>query len=295
MFPKISVIVATYNRSEVLRKSLKGMRDQAYPSDYEIIVVDDGSTDNTKEVLEEYSEKFQKVKFFSQENKGPAAARNLGIKKSKYPLVAVMDDDCIPDKNWLRKLVENYQSGENIGVVLSFSYGGTSTLYTKEALKESGLFDETYKTSYREDTDLAFRVLDKGFKKVFAEDIGKFIEHLHKQPKSLTGKIRYGLNRCKIHMFDNLLYKKHPKRAKDFLDIKFGVIRNPLKDFKTAIGLWKSGKDKNISLSSPQGVSLIKNKTFFHELLIILLGIAYTFLVAFARLWGSFKFKKFLV
>ena len=90
-----SIIVATYNRANSLNKVLEAMQNQDFSGTYEIIVVDDGSIDNTPTVASRYP-----VRFLSQEHKGPAAARNLGIKKSQYPIIVVMDDDCLPEQQW---------------------------------------------------------------------------------------------------------------------------------------------------------------------------------------------------
>ena len=87
----------------------------------------------------------------------------------------------------------------------------------------------------------------------------------------------------KVHMNDVLLFKKHPKETAEMLDIKLGFIRNPVKDFQVATGLW-AGK-KNFSASSPQGVYFVRNKTPLHTILIILLGIFYVFAVAHRQLF----------
>tara|TARA_B100000315_G_C14545819_1_gene573171 strand:- start:387 stop:1244 length:858 start_codon:yes stop_codon:yes gene_type:complete len=281
-----SIIVATYNRANSLNKVLEAMQNQDFSGTYEIIVVDDGSIDNTPTVASRYP-----VRFLSQEHKGPAAARNLGIKKSQYPIIVVMDDDCLPEQQWLSNLLDGFK-GDNIGIVSSFSYfGGTSTAYLKKAITSVGYFDEKFPFEYREDTDLVFRIQDKGYKVKVVQN-AKFI-HLHQSPKNLEGKLRYILERLWVHRIDPFLFKKHPKRTKDFLDIKAGFIRNPIKDFQVATGTWIKGE--RLKLSSPQGVVLIENKTLIHSILIILGGILYTFAVKLVRLYGSFRYRKLLI
>jgi len=96
MYPLVSVIVPTYNRKNIVSKAIDSVLSQTY-SHYEIIVVDDGSTDQTKETLRPY---LHKIKYIYQENKGVSAARNTGINSSKGEWIAFLDsDDCwLPEK-----------------------------------------------------------------------------------------------------------------------------------------------------------------------------------------------------
>ncbi len=284
-----SIIIATHNRADILEKTLHGMLNQNYPSKYEIIVINDGSTDNTNQILENFS-KNRKIRTNNlKKNSGPAVARNLGIKIAKYPVIVIMDDDCIPEKYWLKKLASGFS--DNIAMTTSFSiYGGTSTAFLKKAVEEVGYFDESFPFSYREDTELVFKILDKGYDIKLIEN-AKF-KHLHKNPITIKEKVSYILKRIWIHQYDVLLYKKHPKRTKEFLDIKLGFIRDPIKDFKISTGLWYKN---NFSLSSPQGITFIQPKSILHKALIFLGGIFYTITVKFVRFYGSIKYKKLLI
>lgn len=281
-----SIIVATRNRAEILERSLNAMQNQDF-GEYEIIVINDASTDETSDVLKKFNLRAIEL----EENIGPGAARNLGIKNSRHEIVVVMDDDCIPERDWLGKLVEGF-SEANTGITTSFSiYGGTSTAYLRKAVEEAGYFDESFPFEYREDTDLVFRICDLGYGIKFVPD-AKFV-HLHKVPTTYFEKIKYVMRRIWLHQVDPLLYKKHPKRTKEFLDVKFGFLRNPLKDFQVATGTWQNKRD--FTLSSPQGIRFIENKTPVHTLLIILGGIAYVLAVKIVRLYGSIKYKKLLI
>jgi glycosyltransferase involved in cell wall biosynthesis len=96
--PRISVIIPTYNHSGYLLTSLESVLHQTY-TDFEIIVVNDGSTDQTASVLEPYIQKGL-IHYFYQENKGQATARNLGLRHARGEYIACIDDDdeCPPDK-----------------------------------------------------------------------------------------------------------------------------------------------------------------------------------------------------
>jgi len=91
-----SVIIPTFNRAASLSRVLRGLCGQAYPADLmEVVVVSDGSTDGSAQVVRNLHVPFR-LKLFEQPNRGPAAARNLGIEHSRGPFVLFLDDDVIP-------------------------------------------------------------------------------------------------------------------------------------------------------------------------------------------------------
>ena len=94
--PTVSVIIPTYNRAKWLKKSIQSVLDQTY-RDLELIVVDDGSTDRTPEVVKSFKDKriryFRQTKKFPIKSQGAAAARNVGIKKARGEFIAFNDDD----------------------------------------------------------------------------------------------------------------------------------------------------------------------------------------------------------
>jgi glycosyltransferase involved in cell wall biosynthesis len=96
--PTVSVIIPTYNRADCITKSIDSVLSQNY-NDYEIIVVDDGSTDNTRQILQVYVDKGL-IRYIYQDNAGCAAARNVGISTAKGEWIAFLDSDdrWLPDK-----------------------------------------------------------------------------------------------------------------------------------------------------------------------------------------------------
>ncbi len=119
--PIVSVIIPTYNRAKWLEKSIKSVLNQTY-QDFELIVVDDGSTDNTKKVVESFKDErirfFQQTKAFPIKSQGAAAARNIGIKKAKGRLIAFNDDDDLWRKRKLEKQVSAFKrTGKKTGVI----------------------------------------------------------------------------------------------------------------------------------------------------------------------------------
>lgn len=99
--PNVSVIIPTYNREDVISRAIDSVLEQTY-TDYEIIIVDDGSTDNTEEVINELQREHDEITFFSQENAGAAVARNHGIRKANGNYIAFLDSD----DQWLPEKLE---------------------------------------------------------------------------------------------------------------------------------------------------------------------------------------------
>jgi glycosyltransferase involved in cell wall biosynthesis len=98
MSPKVTVIIPTYNRASVLSRAISSVEKQTF-TDWELIVVDDGSTDDTKSLIIKHL-KNSKITSFFQNNRGVSAARNLGIKQSRGEWLAFLDsdDEWLPNK-----------------------------------------------------------------------------------------------------------------------------------------------------------------------------------------------------
>ena len=126
----ISVIIPTYNRRHELEKLLHSLNRQTLPSSqFEIIVVDDGSGDGTEEWLMKHLDQFKvKILFYTQVHGGPGAARNLGMKKAKGDIFAFIDTDCIAEPKWLEHLIKPFDS-EKMGAV-----GGKEIINDKDPL-----------------------------------------------------------------------------------------------------------------------------------------------------------------
>ena len=117
---RYSIVIPTYNRKKTLQMTLDSTIVQTIlPSEYEIIVVDDGSIDGTRSVVEEFIEKHpaRAIRYFWQENGGPAKARNFGIKESRGEIIFFTDDDCVVPENWMETLLDGFCRYPNAGGV----------------------------------------------------------------------------------------------------------------------------------------------------------------------------------
>jgi glycosyltransferase involved in cell wall biosynthesis len=143
--PLVSTIVATYNRAHTLGKAIESILQQTYRN-IEIVIVDDGSTDATREKLAEFGDQ---VRVISQKNAGPAAARNRGIKECKGEIVTFLDSDDLWMPTFVEKQVYVLQGlGDDVPCCLSnsrleFSDGSSSTSFDVALMRftaEQGLW-----------------------------------------------------------------------------------------------------------------------------------------------------------
>ena len=109
--PKISVIIPTYNRSRLIRRCIDSVLHQTF-QDFEIIVVDDGSTDNTKEILSAYG---NSIRYFFQHNWGPSRARNAGIDQARGDYITFLDSDDFFQKTNLGKKILSLEDKPSMG------------------------------------------------------------------------------------------------------------------------------------------------------------------------------------
>lgn len=118
MTPKISVIMTTYNtKEEYLRESVESIFAQSYEN-FELIIIDDGSTNNTKDIIKSYDD--WRITYHYQTNKGISAARNLGTKLAQGEYIAVMDSDDIALPDRLKKEIEFLESHPDYSLVGSW-------------------------------------------------------------------------------------------------------------------------------------------------------------------------------
>ncbi len=186
LYCPVSVVIPTFNRGSLLDRAVASVMKQTVQC-RELVIVDDGSTDNTQDYLQKLIVKDNiKLKIYRQENKGPAAARNLGIKNSQYDIIAFLDSDdhwhkrkleyqyrdfaeksdfliCHTKEKWLRRGVHLNQkkihiprNGDIFTHCLQLCAVGMSTVMVKKELFEKiGSFDEAMQCC--EDYDIWLR------------------------------------------------------------------------------------------------------------------------------------------
>ena len=118
---KISVIIPTYNEEKVIANCLKSLMGQTL-NDFEIIVVDDGSSDKTKQVLRNFQFPVSNFQLLEQKHRGPGMARNLGAKQAKGEILVFVDADMTFDKNFLKNLIRPIDAGKIKGTFSKNEY-----------------------------------------------------------------------------------------------------------------------------------------------------------------------------
>lgn len=113
--PAVSVVIATYNRANFLRETIESVLNQQF-KDFELIVVDDGSTDETRQILTAYG---SKVRPIYQANRGPSAARNFGVRHAQGSWIAIQDSDDLCAPNHLEVLHRITQAHPECGMVFA--------------------------------------------------------------------------------------------------------------------------------------------------------------------------------
>src|SRR5207248_1111340 len=109
-WPRVSVVVCTHNGTKTIRQTLEGLKRLEYPN-YEVIVVDDGSTDQTTAIVRGYD-----VKLISTPPRGLSAARNTGLDAADGEIIAYLDDDAWPDEHWLMYLADGFSRSKHAGI-----------------------------------------------------------------------------------------------------------------------------------------------------------------------------------
>lgn len=112
--PLVSVIIPTYNKAQYLKKAVESVLNQTYKK-IEVIVIDDGSTDNTAEIVKSFND--PRIIYFWKENKGPAVARNTGIKKAKGKYIVFLDSDDLWLKEKLETQIDFMEKNSEIGLL----------------------------------------------------------------------------------------------------------------------------------------------------------------------------------
>jgi len=117
----VSVVIPTYNDKNFLEKCIESLGNQTLRN-FEIIIVDDGSTDGTLQILENLKKTLPNFSFFEQKHQGPGVARNLGAKHAKGEILVFADSDMTFDKDFLEKLVEPIEKGKVRGTFSKEEY-----------------------------------------------------------------------------------------------------------------------------------------------------------------------------
>ncbi|NBW12774.1 MAG: glycosyltransferase family 2 protein [Caulobacteraceae bacterium] len=235
---KTSIVIATYNKLEILKLCIESIEKFTDPQSYEIIVIDNNSSDGTVNWLKN---KVNIKKIFNDTNKGFPIACNQGINISNYENILLLNNDVIASKNWLNNLLTCLYSNTNIGAVgcvtnycsnfqsISINYNnieeylnfaenynksdskkweerprliGFCLLIKKSILNEVGILDERFSPGNFEDDDLCLRIRLAGYRLMLAKDT--FVHHF--------GSTSFGEDAIKFQNLLNINLEKFLKK-----------------------------------------------------------------------------------
>jgi glycosyltransferase involved in cell wall biosynthesis len=228
----VTVIIPVYNAQDTIKEALEALSCQTYSGRIEIVVVDDGSSDGTADVIR----KFPNVRYVHQDNAGPASARNRGAQEASGEILLFTDADCRPEAAWIEKMVAGF-SQTDIGVVAGSydivnsasplarfihgeilfrhrkhmpefprAFGSYNVACRRVVFESAGGFDATYRQASGEDNDLSYKVLKLGYRIRFLKDA--LVAHFHQEDliHYLKEQYRHGFWRAKM-------YLDHPRMA----------------------------------------------------------------------------------
>ncbi len=226
----ISVIVPAYNAERTIGACLQSLEHQSFPRDqYEVIVVDDGSSDSTSGVASGYQ-----ASVIKQPRRGPGAARNYGASVARGDALLFTDADCVPAPDWIARMLEAFSESDVVGV--KGAYGTHqrglvarfaqqefedkydwvraapridivdtySAAYRRDIFQKAGGFDERLRQA--EDVELSYRLAIQGHRMIFQP--AALVYHLH--PESLAS---YALKKFKFGVWRSRAYRRFPRKT----------------------------------------------------------------------------------
>lgn len=235
-----SVVIPTYNRLPILQKCLRALEVQELAANtpitgYEIVLVDDGSTDGTLAWLAEHKEEFPHVRCFEQDHSGPSAARNLGVEQALGDTIIFIDSDLVVLENFLQAHADALMQGQKkLGSDRFFTYGAvintsnfdnpTAELYkltdfsaaffatgnvaiAKHWLLAAGLFDTSFQLYGWEDLELGVRLKNLGLQLIKCPAAVGYHWHPPFNLEQIPRLIEKEIERGRMGV---LFYQKHP-------------------------------------------------------------------------------------
>ncbi|HWD18824.1 MAG TPA: glycosyltransferase [Verrucomicrobiae bacterium] len=288
-WPKISVVVACYNAARTLQPCLDSLRALHYP-DYEVIVVDDGSTDITEQVTSLYPD----FRCLRQTHQGLSVARNTGIAAAEGEIIAFTDADCRPDEDWLHYAVGDLLKSPYVGMgghnflppddsavaaAVAVSPGGPAhvmltdrqaehipgcnMIFYKWALEEIGGFDPIFHRA-GDDVDVCWRLQQKGYKIGFSPP--GFVWHYRRSTIGAYVAQQRGYGEAEA-----MLVRRHPEyfnvlgasawQGRIYTPSKFGLtVRRPI----IYHGIFATGFFQSVYQSQPAMAVMLWTSLEYH-------------------------------
>jgi len=226
MPPKFSIIIPAYNAEKTIAQTIRAALSQDTAEPFEVIVVDDGSTDQTARVVALFPE----VKYLFQPNAGPASARNAGVKMARGEFVFFTDSDCIPHPDWAQKILPHFADPRVAAVAGSYSlanpaqglavcihreilfrhnkllpqypkvFGSYNVALRRSVLDEVFGYSARYRHASGEDNDLSYRIIKAGYLICFEPLALVAHHHTTSVAQYLREQFRHGFWRARMYL-----------------------------------------------------------------------------------------------
>lgn len=261
--PFFSIIIPTFNRAHIIRDAIEAVQIQKF-TDFELIISDDGSTDNTEEIISSFL-KDSRIKYIKQLNKGVCAARNFGAKHASGKYLIFLDSDDTINENWLfdfhsiaekdfdmvfcsmivfspngfekkTSCLKPYKNGNEKGI-----FNAGTWAMKRDLFFNIGQYDEQIK--YGENTELKFRLLDKKVEHGFVDNYN----FIYKE--SISGGSKQAANKLESNLYilskHEVYFNNNPSVKRLFLQVA-AVSAARLEKYKQVHELfysaWKTNK-----------------------------------------------------
>lgn len=225
---KASLIIPVYNSEKFLADCLESVVRQEGLSkeEYEILVINDGSTDGSKEIIDDFARRYPHLRALHQQNCGAACARTRGLQEARGEYLFILSHDCVAVPDWLSTVVNVFESNPKVGVVqgqilpeeeitrpivhctvvkqFSFSFETAGIAYRASALDKAGRYLDEELSEYGDDTDVAWRILEAGYEAYW---INKPLVYHKVLPEDFWRGVRRSWGTQKFA----LLVKRHPQ------------------------------------------------------------------------------------
>ncbi len=274
MYPSFSIVINTLNRGAVLEKTLESFRWLNYPGEFEVVVVNGPSTDNSGEVIASW---LPKIRAGKCDLANLSVSRNVGICMAQGDIVAFIDDDAIPEPEWLTQLAEAYRDPmvgavggfvyNHTGYDFQYTYGvvdrfghadlgmqeatphlsfpksgrfphllGCNSSFRRSALLEIGGFDEEFEY-FLDETDVCLRIVDAGY--LIAQLPRAYVHHKY-APSNIRGENKVVRNRYPV--IKNKIYFSL-KHAREFFPLErvLGEISKFIESQRNEV-IWAEGE-----------------------------------------------------
>ena len=260
----VSVVIPTYNRLPILQQCLRALEAQVElleGDDFEVVLVDDGSTDGTVAWIGDHVRAFPHVRLLQQEHGGPALGRNLGVDQARGELIVFIDSDLVVVPTFLSEHLKSLRSAwRRLGNRLCFTYGAVINTHNfdspqsephklsdlswayfatgnvaidRQVLLESGVFDPSFRLYGWEDLELGERLRRMGVQLVRCAPAAGYHWHPPLSLDQVPDLIRKERERAKMGL---IFYRKHPTRRVRFI-IQFTPLHRVLWELLTLCGL----------------------------------------------------------